>query len=557
MDEKLKSMLDFRSWEQAFEKFSEKGISYSIRSRFAQPQYRMGLVNMIAAGDYEIQPPRSQLIPKDNGGMREIFILNDLDRAVMSVINEVYYSRYSARIHERCISYQKGLSVPNTLHRIRKLLPCNGYKVDLSKYFDSVPHAVINRILASMDTGSPLDQVLWKFYNDDRVEKDGILVPHFKSLAQGCSFSSLLANLCLASIDEEVGNLCKVYLRYSDDILMLGECADEALALLQERLSSIGLSLNPKKVERISEKPFVFLGGIVCKDWVRMAEKSKKKAKTNVRSITRKYGKAGSRKAQRNVVKQLNRFLYGSSSNKHCFMEYFSFLCTDDVDMIWFDQYVRAEIKAAYTGKHNHTTNEHKTSNDLIREMGYLSPVHMYHLYKWQPQVFRAKLRAFHEAIIEPKSVGSISLQEALQVLRQDTNSILCNLASRMIRIDNNWYRIIPESIPDFYGVLESYWSKARLYEGGCALNTSPDCRKVYSFEEFNAIQFAAKFMMLCIITHSEPLGQYYWQSKQYPDLVLFREWFSDSYSLVDSSKQSIPVLNSSEGSVSIVSAFL
>lgn len=388
-------------------------------------------------------------------------------------------------------------------------------------------------------------------------EKDGTIVPHFKSLAQGCSFSSLLANLCLASIDEEVGNLCKVYLRYSDDILMLGEQADEALALLQECLSSIGLSLNPKKVERISKKPFVFLGGIVCKDWVRMAEKSKKKAKAGVRGITKKYGKAGNRKAQRNVVKQLNCFLYGSSGDKHCFMEYFSFLCTDNVDMVWFDQYVRAEIKAAYTGKHNHTTNEHKTSNDLLREMGYLSPVHMYHLYKWQPQVFRAKLHAFHEAFIDPKSVGSISLHEALQVLHHDANSILCNLASRMVRINSNWYRIVQESIPDFYGTLESYWSKARLYEGGCALNTSPDYRKVYSFEEFHAIQFAVKYVMLCIITHSEPLGQYYWQSEKYPDLVLFREWFSDSYSLIDSSKQSIPVKVSTENSASTISAFL
>ena len=81
--------------------------------------------------------------------------------------------------------------------------------------------------------------------------------------------------------------------------------------------------------------------------------------------------------------------------------------------------------------------------------------------------------------------------------------------------------------------------------------------RKVYSFEEFHAIQFAVKYVMLCIITHSEPLGQYYWQSEKYPDLVLFREWFSDSYSLVDSSKQSIPVKVSTENSASTISAFL
>ena len=47
-----------------------------------------------------------------------------------------------------------------------------GYKLDLSKYFDSVPHEVINKALAELDTDSPLEQVLYKYYNDDTVYQD-------------------------------------------------------------------------------------------------------------------------------------------------------------------------------------------------------------------------------------------------------------------------------------------------------------------------------------------------------------------------------------------------
>lgn len=153
-----------------------------------------------------------------------------------------------------------------------------------------------------------------EFYNTDLIERDGKVVEHFKSLGQGCALSPLLANLCLASVDKEMAERSEVYLRYSDDILVLGEGADETLEVLKERLKELGLELNPKKVQRM-ENEFTFLGGKVSKERVGVADKTWKKQKVEVKK--RMKGKKGSRAAQKRCVQRLQKWLFYPTEG-HC-----------------------------------------------------------------------------------------------------------------------------------------------------------------------------------------------------------------------------------------------
>lgn len=197
MDTKLEMFLEYDRWAELFPMFRKKGIDRQVLSMLAQPQYRSGAAAMIADGQYHVDPPREAIIPKDDGGERKIYILDDLDRCIMAVISSVYTDLYQGMIHPSCKSYQHGLSVPHILHGLMKETSYGGYKVDLSKYFDSVNRDTINKMLQSMNTGSPIDTVLYEFYNTDEIIRDREICRHFKSLAQGCSFSTLLANICL------------------------------------------------------------------------------------------------------------------------------------------------------------------------------------------------------------------------------------------------------------------------------------------------------------------------------------------------------------------------
>lgn len=518
MDEKLEMMLDFRLWEELFPEFRAKKIDPDVLAMLSQPRYRLGLVQMIRDGVYGFGAPREVEIPKDDGGKRLIYVLSDIDRCTMAVIARVYTKLYGSWIHPSCKSYQKGLSVPATLHQIRHRLGAGGYKVDLSKYFDSVPRWKINEMLERMGTGSPVDKLLWDFYNTDLIQRDDRTVEHFKSLGQGCAFSPLLANLCLADVDEALSGICDVYLRYSDDILMLGRRANESLRVLEEKLSNLELSLNPKKVLRICDNTeFTFLGGRVCRDWIRMSEKSWRKQKKAVKRMVRKYGKKGNRDAQRKTVNALKRYFLGVSGG-YCMLEYFCFLCTDETDIQRLDNYCRDEIKAAYTGCHNHATNEHKTSNELIRTMGWVSLVHLYHLYKMSPDVFRAKLAALRETVLTPKEVESVNSV----FLHTDVH---VNLASGLVKCDGHWYKVDRKDRTGVLQRIEELWEKARLFEGFTALNVSPDRNRVYSSVEADEIDLALKEIELLIVTTKWNFTQYFWQSERYPELVVFREW--------------------------------
>lgn len=494
MDTKMQMFLQTSRWERLFPKFYQKHIDPKVTTMLSQGKYRMGLAEVIDNEEYAFEPPREVSIPKDNGGTRQIFVMSPLDRCTMAVIADVYTELYQKWIHPNCVSYQKGISVGATLHKLMPRLKEGGYKVDLSKYFDSVPRQVLERLLESMNTGSPLDSLLAQFYHDDRIQRNGKIVEHYKSLAQGCAFSPLLANLCLRELDAELSNLCSVYLRYCDDILILGSNADEGLEKLKEELQELGLSLNTKKVEKLEEgSVFTFLGGKICKEWVHLSDRSMKKQKKAIKNICTSAGKGA--KAQRKAVRRIRDCFFKVSREGFCVSEYLFSVCTDESDIRILDEYAKDQIRSVLTGKHNHTTNRNKTSNERLQELGWVSLVSAYNEHHFNIKVFKARIAAINNRSFFRKAASQ----------------------ERCCR-------------PELQERLEELWPLARLSERKTIFNTAPKKDTIYSWNELREIEDALSEMETLILT-SEWVwnGQYFWQSEVWEDLVLFREWFGEN----------------------------
>ena len=140
VDVKMEMICDKQIWADTIQHGVDKHIDKGLLNTLTNPVGRLAIIEAIEQGRYVIEPPVVQQVPKPNGRIREVFCNSQMDRVVLSVINEIYYRLYSKYIHPSCVSYQKGMGVPKIIKSLVKELNTTGkgYKADLSKYFDNL-----------------------------------------------------------------------------------------------------------------------------------------------------------------------------------------------------------------------------------------------------------------------------------------------------------------------------------------------------------------------------------------------------------------------------------
>lgn len=314
MDFLLEQMFK-RDWKSDLEKSHDKGI-IDVAEKLVDPNARSQVYCAIKDGTYQIMPPREQLIPKDNGDFRTVYICSDIDRVVLTIINNLLFELCPEMIHKNCKSYQKGLSTQKTVKEVVRNIQniksnTIGLKVDLTKYFDSVPIRFIDEIFDKVEGKlgkSKVIDMLRKFYHQNLCfDLGGNLVEHYFSLGQGVATASWLANAILYNIDEEISKMNVYYVRYSDDLLLIGKDWQKAEVRLRELLAEKELVLNPKKVEVLKkDKFFKFLGFSIRGNEISL---SKDRIKTFQKEIENRTIKSNF--SYQKAINQVMKYLYG------------------------------------------------------------------------------------------------------------------------------------------------------------------------------------------------------------------------------------------------------
>lgn len=314
MDFLLEQMFK-RNWQNDLEKSHDKGL-IDVAEKLVDPNARSQVYCAIKDGTYQIMPPREQLIPKDNGDFRTVYICSDIDRVVLTIINNLLFELCPEMIHKNCKSYQKGLSTQKTVKEVVRNIQnmksnTIGLKVDLTKYFDSVPIRFIDEIFDKVEEKlgkSKVIDMLRKFYHQNLCfGLEGNLVEHYFSLGQGVATASWLANAILYNIDEEISKMNVYYVRYSDDLLLIGKDWQKAEVRLRELLAEKELVLNPKKVEVLKkDKFFKFLGFSIRGNEISL---SKDRIKTFQKEIENRTIKSDF--SYQKAINQVMKYLYG------------------------------------------------------------------------------------------------------------------------------------------------------------------------------------------------------------------------------------------------------
>ena len=356
-DKILQEFFDIDRWTKAIDKGVFKDIRKDQLIRLTDEHTRVAIADAMLKGKYEISPPHTAQIPKDNGEFRTVYVNEPIDRVILSIANDLLFDLMPEMLHKSCKSYQTGIGcgkvVKEVSHKIVDAANngCLGWKSDLSKYFDSVPLRYIDEAFDKIEAKygcSALIDVLRKYYHSDLYfDENNNLQRKYQSLKQGCAVASWLADVLLYDIDEKLSSLNGYYVRYSDDMLFIGNDYEKAMSVLQQRLGEMSMTLNPKKVEYLaSDKWFKFLGFSIKGDMISLSSSRIKTFQKEIESRTIRKPNATISQA----INSVNRHLYKGNGEFSWATQILS-VCNVRKDLDELNKFVMDCLRGVETGK--------------------------------------------------------------------------------------------------------------------------------------------------------------------------------------------------------------
>ena len=217
------------------------------------------------------------IIPKPNGGERPLGLPTIKDRVVQTAAKLVLEPIFEADFTDNAYGYRPGRSARDAVCAVHQALKAGYVRVvdaDLSRYFDTIPHAELMRCVSRrVSDGSILHLVkMWlKAPVEERNEKGRPTRRRSGSRGtpQGGVLSPLLANLYMRrflkawTLHGHDRRYDSRIVNYADDFVIL--CRGDAVGALSAAegfLTRIGLTLNETKTRicLAPEEPFDFLG---------------------------------------------------------------------------------------------------------------------------------------------------------------------------------------------------------------------------------------------------------------------------------------------------------
>ena len=384
MDKILESIFcDSSLWAEVIGHGMKKRSPAEVLEYIQDPHGRAELCRLIGTGSYTIEPPHTGYRPKDDGGERVFFANAPLDRLLLNVIYKWLMRNAPEMVHPCCLSYQEGTGVGDIVCGLSRRIATLGNsgsgnivgrKFDIHKYFDTVGRKYIHRAFDRIEERhgkSSVIALLRKYYDSDiyydtRLRK---YVSAYQGIKQGCAVSSWLANVILYELDSEVSALDGFYVRYSDDIIFVGEEYEKATEAIEYNLHKLGLTLNERKIENVVGNEFIrFLGYNIrgseislSKKWVGYFRESIDKITVGNRRLIATVRAAHKekdgeqrekklRKALDNAAREVARFLY-LGNGEYSWAQLVLRVINRPEDIETLNLYCLDALRAVYTGK--------------------------------------------------------------------------------------------------------------------------------------------------------------------------------------------------------------